>query len=213
MTTKPAIRNLQFIVPAAILLCTLTAALCSAQQTDNDSARATANQKTLALQFDPNQTSIAFTLGDVLHTVRGTFRAKRGSLNFDPASGNLSGDIVVDARSGESGNGMRDRKMHREILESEQYPEITFRPYRIDGTIVTAGKSSVRIHGVFGIHGTDHEITIPAQVEMFPDRWTAALHFSIPYVKWGMKNPSTLFLRVSESVDIDMNATGTITRP
>ena len=165
------------------------------------------------LQLDSQHTTINFTLADVLHTVHGTFRAKRGSLNFDPASGNISGEIVVDARSGQSGNGMRDRKMHREVVESERYPEITFRPDRVDGTVLPQGRSSVRLHGVFGIHGADHELTVPAQVEMFPDHWTAALHFSIPYVKWGMKNPSTLFLRVSETVDIDANAAGTIRQP
>jgi hypothetical protein len=34
------------------------------------------------------------------------------------------------------------------------------------------------------------------------DHWTATLHFTIPYVKWGMKNPSALLLRVDESIDI-----------
>ena len=43
---------------------------------------------------------------------------------------------------------------------------------------------------------------------MAPGYWTATLHFAIPYAKWGMKNSSTLFLRVSESVDIDLTASG-----
>jgi polyisoprenoid-binding protein YceI len=169
--------------------------------------------QSIALQFDPQHTTINFTLADVLHTVHGSFRAQRGSLTFDPSSGNLAGEILVDARSGQTGNGMRDRKMHREVLESERYPEVTFRPDRVEGTVSSQGKSLVRVHGIFGIHGADHELTAPAEVELFPDHWTANLHFSIPYVKWGMKNPSTLFLRVSETVDIDVNAAGTITRP
>ncbi len=209
----PAIHSrLRWTFWTATLFCALAASLCLGQQTDQAQGDGD-KENPLALRFDPQQSSITFTLGDVLHTVRGTFRAERGSLNFDFASGSLYGAIVVDARSGQSGNSMRDRKMHREILESEKYPEITFRPDRIDGTILPLGKSSVRLHGIFSIHGADHELTIPAQVEMFPDHWSAALHFSIPYVKWGMKNPSTLFLRVSESVDIDVNAAGTIGRP
>lgn len=137
----------------------------------------------------------------------------RGSMSVDIGSGKVGGEIVVDAKSGDSGNGMRDRKMYREVLESDRYPEITFRPDRVDGTVSPQGKSSVRVHGIFAIHGAEHELTVPAQVEMFPDRWTAVLRFSIPYVRWGMKNPSTLFLRVNESVDIDVNAAGTVTRP
>ncbi len=164
------------------------------------------------LQLDPQHTTINFTLGDVLHTIRGTFKLKRGELRLVPASNKLSGEIVVDARSGESGNGMRDRKMHRELLESDRYPEIVFRPDRVDGTVPVQGKASVRVHGVFSIHGSDHELLVPAEVDMSPDHWTATLHFAVPYVNWGIKNPSTLFLRVSESVDIDLTAAGTVSR-
>lgn len=166
----------------------------------------------VGVQLDPQRTNISFTLGDALHTVHGTFHLKQGALQLDPASGKLTGEIVVDARSGESGSGMRDRKMHREVLESDRYPEIAFHPDRVEGTIILQGKSSVGIHGLFFIHGSDHEITVPAEVEMSSDHWTAKMHFAVPYAKWGMKNPSTLFLRVSESVDIDLTATGTVTQ-
>lgn len=167
----------------------------------------------VAFQLDPQHTAVSFTLSDALHTVRGTFHLKPGSLRLDPASGKLAGEIVVDAKSGESGSGMRDRKMHREVLESERYPEIAFRPDRVEGTVSLQGKSAVGVHGVFSIHGSDHELTVPAEVEMSSDHWAATLHFAVPYVNWGMKNPSNLFLRVSESVDIDLTAAGTITRP
>jgi polyisoprenoid-binding protein YceI len=166
-----------------------------------------------AFQLDPAQTSVNFSLADVLHTVRGTFKLKRGALQFDPGSGKITGEIVVDAASGDSGNGMRDRKMHREVLESARYPEIAFRPDRIEGAVASQGKSSVMVHGIFSIHGADREITVPAQVETFSDHWTATVHFTVPYEKWGMKNPSTLFLKVSDSVQIDLIAAGSIARP
>jgi polyisoprenoid-binding protein YceI len=167
----------------------------------------------LALSLDAQRTTINYTLGDALHTVKGTFHLKQGSLLLDPASGKFTGEIIVDAKSGESGSGMRDRKMHREVLESDRYPDIAFRPDRVVGTVAPQGKSSVQVHGTFAIHGSDHELTVPAEVEMLPDRWTATLHFAVPYAKWGMKNPSTLFLKVSESVDIDLSAAGSVTHP
>ena len=82
----------------------------------------------------------------------------------------------------------------------------------MEGAIGCGRKSKVRVHGIFAIHGSEHELIIPAEVEMFPDHWSAALHFSVPYAKWGMKNPSTLFLRVSESVEIDVATGGAIGR-
>ena len=54
---------------------------------------------------------------------------------------------------------------------------------------------------------------VPAEVEMSADHWTAAVHFTVPYAKWGMKNPSTLFLKVNDSVEIDLVAAGSVTTP
>ena len=164
-----------------------------------------------AYRVDPAQSSVKFTLGDVLHTVRGTFKLKQGDMQI-AADGKVSGQIVVDAGSGDSGSGMRDRKMNKEVLESARFPEIAFRPDRIDGAVASSGKSSVSIHGMFNIHGVDRDIIVPAQVETSGEQWTATVHFTVPYQKWGMKNPSTLFLRVNDTVEIDLLASGTVVR-
>jgi polyisoprenoid-binding protein YceI len=160
-------------------------------------------------QLDAAQTSVKFTLGDVLHTVHGTFKLKHGDLQI-ASTGKMSGEIVVDAKSGDSSSGMRDHKMNKEVLESDRYPEISFRPDRVEGSVASSGKSAVTVHGIFNIHGVDREISVPAEVEMSADRWTATVHFTVPYQKWGMKNPSTLFLRVNDSVEIDLVASGSV---
>jgi len=169
-----------------------------------------AQKSDLALEFAPTQTTINFTLGDILHTVHGSFNLQSGTVHFNPATGAISGEILVDATSGNSGNSSRDGKMHKEILESARYREITFLPDRVEGKVESRGTSTIQVHGMFGIHGAVHEITLPVQVEMAPYRWTATSHFSIPYVQWGMKNPSTFILRVSQTVEIDIHATGPI---
>lgn len=171
-------------------------------------AAASAQPQELRFQFDPSTTKITFTLGDILHTVRGSFKLKQGDVRYSVGTKSIVGTVTVDATSGESGNHSRDRKMHKEILESARYPEIVFRPDRVDGTVAPIGTSTVQVHGFFSIHGSDHELTMPVRVEVFPDHWIADTHFSIPYVKWGIKNPSTFVLRVSESVEIDVHATG-----
>jgi polyisoprenoid-binding protein YceI len=185
------------LVSAVLALMTVASVSALSQQID--------------LKLDPAKTSVKFSLDAALHTVHGTFQAKPGALQFDPASGQISGAILVDAKSGVTGNGMRDRKMHKDVLESERYPEISFLPDRIDGAVPRPGKSSVNVHGVFRIHGVEREITVPAQVEMAADLWSAVVHFTIPYAKWGMKNPSTLFLRVNDAVEIELAASGTLT--
>ena len=158
--------------------------------------------------LDASQSSAAFTLPDVLHTVHGSFKVKRGSIQFDPSSGSASGEIVVDATSGDSGSEARDKRMHKNILESQKFPEITFVPSRVRGAVSANGESKVEIDGTFTIHGASHPLTASAVVNASGDLLRAKVHFAVPYVSWGMKNPSTLFLRCAESVDIDLEATG-----
>jgi len=186
------------LLPSLLVFAITTAMSSTAQQ--------------ISLQIDPAKTTVRFTLDAALHTVHGTFQAKQGTFQFDPTSGQISGQVLVDAKSGQTGNGMRDRKMNKDVIESEQYPEITFRPVRIEGTVVQQGKSSVTVHGMFTIHGEEHDIGIPARVEINADEWTATAHFSVPYAKWGLKNPSTLFLRVSESVEVELAAGGSVVK-
>jgi len=157
------------------------------------------------LQIDPSQTKVEFVLADVLHTVHGTFLLKRGNMRFDVATGKASGELVVDAASGDSGSGARDRNMHQNILESARYPEIVFRPDRVEGKVTLQGTSHVGLHGTFSIHGAAHEITLPAVVENDDGQYIAVIAFAVPYVQWGMKNPSTLFLRVSDKVEISIH--------
>jgi len=171
---------------------------------------AAASAQEVALEFKPPDTKIEFTLGATLHSVHGGFDLKRGSVHFDPASGVISGEIVVDAASGHSGNDSRDRKMHREILESQRFPDVVFRPDRVDGKVSAQGTSMVQVHGIFTLHGAEHEITIPVQVEFASDHWKASGHFSIPYIQWGLKNPNTFLLHVSSSVDLEVEASGKI---
>ncbi len=160
------------------------------------------------LNFAPAQTTVNFTLGAVLHSVHGSFKLKAGQVRFAPDSKAISGEIVVDATSGNSDNSGRDRKMHKEILESYLYSEVAFRPDRVEGKVLAPGTSLVQVHGIFGIHGAEHEITVPAQVELAPDHWSLSVHFAVPYVQWGMKDPSTFILRVEKTVDIDLRAQG-----
>ncbi len=161
--------------------------------------------------FDPSQASIEWSLGASLHTVHGTFKLRSGTISFDPVSGNASGEFVVDAASGDSGNRTRDGKMDKEVLESERYPEITFLPKKLLGKMSAQGSSTVQVQGVFHIHGIDHDLTLSVPVQVDGTTVKAKTSLSIPYQTWGMKNPSTLFLHVDDKVQVSINAVGKLT--
>jgi polyisoprenoid-binding protein YceI len=160
------------------------------------------------IELDPARTSISFTLGDVLHTVHGTFKLKRGTLKFDSATGEASGEIVVDVASGDSGNGSRDKRMHKEILETARFPEATFSPDHVSGELMPSGESQLDVHGTFLLHGASHETTLHFRAEVKSGDVAASTTFEIPYVKWGIKNPSNFLLKVNDKVDMTIQAFG-----
>jgi polyisoprenoid-binding protein YceI len=168
--------------------------------------------KELVLSLDPAQSKIRYTLGTTLHTVHGTFALKRGSLRIEP-DGKASGELVADATSGESGDSGRDKKMHKDVLESAKYTEVVFRPDRIEGTMAATGSVTVLLHGRIGLHGAEHELMVAVRADLTADRWHGATKFRIPYVEWGMKSPSNFFLKADPVVDLDLELAGTIAKP
>lgn len=169
-----------------------------------------ASAQEAVFKIDPTQSSVDFVLEDVLHTVHGTFHLKDSAIDFDTQSGAASGALVVDATSGESGSKGRDKKMHREILESAKFPEVRFTVQKIVGAVPANGTAQVQLAGIMSLHGGDHPMTVTAPVTVANGRASADVHFEVPYVQWGLKNPSTFLLRVSDKVEIVVHAVGAI---
>ena len=189
----------------------LAACLASVSALNKPAAAQQNSPGNLVFVLDPAETKVNFTLGATMHTVHGTFQPLRGRVEYTAATGGAHGEIVVDAPSGASGDAGRDKKMHAEILETDKFPIITFRPDRVEGKVAAEGESTVQVHGIFSVHGADHELNVPATVKVEGKNWTATVKFSVPYVQWGMKNPSVFLLRVSKTVDVEITATGTVT--
>ena len=159
------------------------------------------------ITFAPSSTAIHWTLGDVLHTVRGTFKLKSGSIHLDPATGEMTGIVIVDTTSGESGNSARDELMHKKILESSSYPTITFRPTHETGKFDLTRDQTFRVDGIFNLHGQDHPLQLIVNVHPNSGSLNLTTHFDVPYVQWGLKDPSTFILRVDKDVSIEIEAT------
>lgn len=167
----------------------------------------------LILVLDPAVSKVHWTLDSSLHTVHGTFALKNGTLHVDVATGKAGGEIAADATSGKSGNDGRDKKMHKEVLESSRYTDIIFRPDHVEGKIAARGTSTLQVHGIFVLHGSEHELTVPVQAELGTDHWTGGSKFSIPFIDWGLKNPGNFFLRVNHVVNIELELQGSLQSP
>jgi multidrug efflux pump subunit AcrB len=169
-----------------------------------------ANSGELLLEMEAAQSKVHWTLSTTFHTVHGAFALKKGMMRVDLATGRATGEIIVDATSGSSGNDGRDGKMHKEVLESSRYTDIAFRPDRVEGKIARQGISIVQVHGVFVLHGSEHEMTVPVQAELNANHWTASSKFNVPFIDWGLKNPSTFLLKVNHAVEIELELKGSL---
>jgi len=175
-------------------------------------APATLRGERLSIELDPQQSTVTFTLGAFLHTVRGTFRVKHGTVRFDTETGEATGEVVVDLTSGDTGNSSRDRKMKEDVLESPRYPEAVFTLERIEGHPSLQGESEVAIRGKMKIHGGEHELVIPVRIQARDREATATARFEIPYVKWGMKDPSTALLSVKDRVVVEVRTIALVSK-
>jgi polyisoprenoid-binding protein YceI len=164
----------------------------------------------LSFHADPLRSHVDFVLSDVLHTVRGTFRLKDSTVQLDPTTGKASGAIVVDATSGDTGNQSRDHKMNHDVLESAKYPEFRFTLQTMQGTVPSAGSSTITLSGILRVHGADHPLTVTVPVQITNGQAMADVQFAVPYVQWGMKDPSTFVLRVGKQVDITVHLVGSV---
>jgi len=148
------------------------------------------------------------TLKTTHELVSGTFHIQSGSIEFDRGSLKMSGSVVVLAGSGKTGNDSRDKKMNKDILQVEQHATVSFEPKSYAGTIAASGDSTIQVAGIFTLLGMPHQITIPMLVHLEGATASAKAHFVVPYVQWGLKNPSFLIWKAENDVAIDLSLVG-----
>jgi polyisoprenoid-binding protein YceI len=166
---------------------------------------------TFTFELDPATTKVEFTFGATLHTVDGTMKARQGTVHLDPETHAASGRFVIDATSAQTGNSRRDQKMHEKILESQQFPDIAFEAQRVSGELKAVGRSEVELHGVLEMHGTKRPMDMTVVATSDGTKVTASGMMIVPYLDWGLKDPSFFILRVEKEVRVTIHASGRLT--
>ena len=169
---------------------------------------AVAQHQTFAVH--PDASEVKMTLKTTHEVVSGSFHIQSGSIEFDRSTSKLSGSVIVAAGSGKTGNGSRDKKMNNDILKVDQYTTVSFAPKAYTGTIALSGDSTIQVSGIFTLLGTPHDLIIPMQIHIEKLWVTAKAQFVVPYVHWGLKNPSFLVWKAENDVAIDVNLAGQI---
>ena len=173
-------------------------------------ASASANAQQRVIVLDPQASKVSFTLKATGHEVEGGFALKSGRISFDPATGAASGEIAIDLKGAQTGNASRDKTMHEEVLETQKHPTAVFRAEKVRGTVPESGAGQVTLDGTLSFHGADHKLSLPAKVGVQDGRITADTQFEIPYVEWGLHDPSIMVLRVAKVVTVKVRAVGAL---
>jgi len=161
---------------------------------------------------NPDASEVKMTLKTTHEIVNGTFRIQSGSIEFDRSTAKMSGSVDVLAGSGKTGNDSRDKKMTKDILKVEESATVSFQPKSYTGAFAPSGDSNLQVTGIFTLLGTPHEITLPMLVHLEGTSASAKAHFVVPYIQWGLKDPSFLFWKADKDVAIDLFLTGPLSR-
>ena len=161
---------------------------------------------------NPAASEVKMTLQTTHEIVNGTFHAQSGSIEFDRSNSRMSGSVAVLAGSGKTGNGSRDKKMNKDILEVDQHATVSFEPKTYTGAIAPSGDSTIQVTGIFTLLDAPHEITIPMLVHVEGTTATVKARFTVPYIQWGLKDPSFMFWKADKDVAIDLFLNGRLSQ-
>lgn len=161
---------------------------------------ASAEERVLILE--PEKTRVTFTVKATGHDVDGVLALDSGQIRFDPDSGAVSGQVTLDLRRAQTGNWLRDREMRQGVFEAERFPLVVFRPSRMQGALQPSAVSEIVLVGIVLMHGSEHAFSLPVKVRQDGEKVIAEAVFDIPYVAWGLRNPSVLFFRVAPAAAV-----------
>jgi polyisoprenoid-binding protein YceI len=165
------------------------------------------------LTLDQQSTEVTFLLGATGHDVHGILHLEGGVIRFDAEAHTAAGEVTIAARLAETGNKKRDKTMHAKVLESAAYPLLEFHPKTIRGDLASQGRSQIELVGTVTLVGHEHPLTVPATIDISGDVVTATAAFPVPFVEWGLHDPSTFLLKVAKQVEVSVNAHGKLDAP
>jgi hypothetical protein len=166
---------------------------------------------TLRITLTAEKTQLTFELGAVFHTVHGKGLIDDAVLTYSADTGELIGSIGLAAAGVTTENQRRDHKMHQQVLKSAEHPRIALILRRADGDLNTTTGGALQIEADLELLGEPHPLSFPVEITILDPEsgsFRASGAFSVPYVAWGLEDPSSVFLRVDQEVQVTFSTGG-----
>jgi polyisoprenoid-binding protein YceI len=150
-------------------------------------------------------------------TVGGSFEARTsalaGDVAFDAESGVVSGAILVDLATLQTGIGLRDRHMKEKYLEIGRSD--TFTAARLEEIHIERSEGgSTTFHGKLTLHGEQHPVSgmVDMQSQQHDSGMRVRARFSISLAAFDIQPPRYLGIGVRDEVQVQVQFTAVATR-
>jgi polyisoprenoid-binding protein YceI len=116
---------------------------------------------------DPSHSMVEFSAKHMMiSTVRGRFDEFSGTITVDPDPARSSTEVAIKAQSLSTNNPDRDAHLRSpDFLETEKYPELTFRTTDVE--IVSEVEGTFRLRGELTIRDVTRPVTLEASLTGF----------------------------------------------
>lgn len=138
-----------------------------------------------------------------LHSFTGTSEMLNGRISLADSTV----DFYIDLNTLETGIAKRDKDM-RQTLETEEYPFAEFY-----GKLASPfdpgeeGPQQVTVEGTFTIHGISRDISLEGTLNRTGEGLAVKTSWTLNMTDYEIKPPGILFYRVSEEIEIEIQAT------
>ena len=163
----------------------------------------------IVYRIDPARSRVSFTLPATLHTVEGNTSSVTGEFtrpaDAAPSGFPVAGRIAIDAKTLDTGNRTRDKRMRAESLAVDTWPEIVFLPRKAGGagiSFVPGSESKMTLEGDLTIRGITKPASIALTVKAAARGIAADGTTTVAFPDFGVPDPSNFFLHVRTTVTI-----------
>lgn len=132
-----------------------------------------------------------------------------GTIVADPAKPSTATvNLTVDMTSLETGVALRNREMGELYLESDKFPNTTFKSVGVEGpqSIEPNQPADIKVTGDFTLHGVTKRLTLPVRVVLIPDgRIHATSMFRVKLPDFGIHVPQNILVTVEDQVPVRLD--------
>lgn len=134
----------------------------------------------------------------------GSNTSVRGTVRWNPQTGEASGQVCVELGRFDSGNPLRDADA-RGVFDVNKYPQSCLDVERL----TQAGEDAVLV-GTLEISGTRRPVRIAGKLTREGNTYRFTGGFNTSFSEWRLNPPSLLFLRVNDPVEVRLEARATL---